>query len=117
MRATNVSRFACLVAALLLSGCGERDKAADTPEARGRRAYMTYCVVCHNADPTKDGTTGPALAGSSRELLEARVLSQNYPPGYKPKRTTHTMPAYPQVKSRIADLAAFLNADAQRAKR
>jgi hypothetical protein len=72
---------------------------------------MTYCVVCHNADPSKDGTTGPALAGSSEELLKARVLSQGYPPGYKPKRTTKTMPVYPQVKNRISDLTAFLNAN------
>jgi hypothetical protein len=39
----------------------------------------------------------------------ARVLSQTYPTGYKPKRTTKTMPVYPQVKDRIPELAAFLN--------
>jgi mono/diheme cytochrome c family protein len=100
----------CLIISLLFSACGEKKVVAETPETRGRRVYFTYCVVCHNADPRKDGSAGPAIAGSSRELLVARVLSQNYPPGYKPKRTTQTMPAYPQVKDRLSDLAAFLKA-------
>ena len=96
--------------ALLFSACGKKKEAAETPETRGRRIYFTYCVVCHNADPRKDGTAGPAIAGSSQELLVARVLSQSYPPGYKPKRITQTMPVYPQVKARLSDLAAFLKA-------
>lgn len=90
-----------------LPGCGGR-KQPDTPEARGRQAYFIYCVACHNADPRKDGAQGPAIAGSSLQLLQARVLRQSYPPGYKPKRATMTMPAYPQVKDRLSDLAAFL---------
>ena len=110
MRASNLTCLSYLIAALVLNACGKKEEGPETPATRGRRVYMTYCVVCHNADPSKDGTTGPALAGSSQELLQARVLSQNYPPGYKPKRPTKTMPVYPQVKTRIADLNAFLNA-------
>jgi len=51
---------------------------------------------------------GPDVAGSSRELLEARVLHLSYPPGYKPKRATHVMTAMPQLAPKIDDLAAYL---------
>jgi len=98
----------CLTTGLVFSACGKKKVESETPEARGRRVYFTYCVACHNGDPRKDGSAGPAVAGSSRELLAARVLSQKYPPGYKPKRITQTMPVYPQVKDRLSDLEAFL---------
>jgi mono/diheme cytochrome c family protein len=110
MRAERFIFVICLTTGLVFSACGKKKVESETPEARGRRVYLTYCVVCHNADPRKDGPSGPAISGSSRDLLVTRVLSQKYPPGYKPKRITQTMPAYPQVKDRIADLTAFLNA-------
>ena len=110
MRALNLTCVSYLIAALVLNACGKKEEGPETPQAQGRRVYMTYCVVCHNADPSKDGTNGPALAGSSEELLKTRVLTQSYPPGYKPKRPTQTMPVYPQVKNRISELTAFLNA-------
>ena len=34
----------------------------------------------------EDGSVGPAVAGASRELIEAKVLRGEYPPGYTPKR-------------------------------
>lgn len=69
---------------------------------------MAYCVSCHNIDPSKDGPIGPAVKGSSRALLEAKIVRGSYPPGYKPKRNTAIMPTQPALQSSIPDLAAFL---------
>jgi mono/diheme cytochrome c family protein len=70
--------------------------------------FVANCVACHNNDPSKDGPIGPAIKGSSRELLEARVLRNGYPPNYKPKRATKVMPQFPFLKSEIPYLAAYL---------
>jgi mono/diheme cytochrome c family protein len=78
--------------------------------ADGRRAFMANCASCHNTDPNLDGSVGPAIAGSSRALVEARVLHQSYPPGYKPKRATHLMRPLPWLAPKIGDLTAFLDA-------
>jgi mono/diheme cytochrome c family protein len=75
---------------------------------RGQRVYMANCIACHNPDPTQAGGIGPDVAGSSKELIEARVLRAEYPPGYKPKRDTHAMIALPFLKDDIDALAAFL---------
>jgi hypothetical protein len=42
-------------------------------------------------------------------LVEARVLHLKYPPGYKPKRTTHAMRAIPTLAPEIGNLTAFLD--------
>jgi len=76
--------------------------------AKGKQVYMTICIACHNTDPSKDGAVGPALKGSPKALIEARVMKAAYPPGYKPKRPTVMMPPYPHLKASIDDLAAFL---------
>jgi mono/diheme cytochrome c family protein len=83
------------------------------PVEKGRLVYMTNCVVCHNPNPNLPGTQGPAIAGSSQALLEARVLHLSYPPGYTPQQTTHTMRAFPQLKKNMGDLHAFLVAAEQ----
>jgi mono/diheme cytochrome c family protein len=75
---------------------------------RGRAVFVSNCVACHNNDPSRDGPIGPAIKGSSKELLEARVLSTSYPPGYKPKRPTKVMPQFPFLKDEIPYLAAYL---------
>ncbi len=98
----------------LLHGCGNDSGApAQTARAgdpaRGRGIYLANCTACHNSDPSRDGSVGPAIKGSSLELIEARVLRASYPPGYTPKRQTKLMPAQPYLKSAIPDLAAFLN--------
>jgi mono/diheme cytochrome c family protein len=90
---------------LCLAGCTSKP---ETPVERGRRLYMTNCIVCHNPDPNLAGSQGPPIAGSSQALVEARVLHLSYPPGYKPKRTTHAMRALPQLKNYIGDITAFL---------
>ena len=125
------NRAALLAAAVLLAGCGEDSKSppttaqpaapatSQTPAApvattgtgdatRGRQVWLAQCVACHNSDPARDGPLGPAVKGSSRELLEARVLRAEYPPGHTPKRDSRVMPARPDLKDSITDLAAYL---------
>ncbi len=75
---------------------------------RGRSVYLANCVACHNNDPSKDGPIGPALKGSSEELIKWRVLRTEYPPGYQPKRNTKVMPTFPFLKAEIPYLAAYL---------
>lgn len=71
--------------------------------------YTTNCILCHNPDPNLPGSQGPAIAGSSRELVYDRVILLKYPPGYTPKRSTHSMRALPQLRDKIDDLTAFLD--------
>ena len=92
------------VAALALAACAEDG----TPAARGRQVYLAQCIACHNSDPAKDGPLGPALKGSSQELLEAKLLRGAYPSGYTAKLNTAIMPPQPQLKPHIPDLGAFL---------
>lgn len=96
----------------------ERDGAAarlETTSAeelvdQGRQAYLSSCIACHNADPARDGALGPAVAGSSLELLEARVLRGEYPDGYTPRRDTAVMLAMPFLEKQIPAMAAYLQA-------
>lgn len=87
-----------------------------TPEAqanlvaKGRAVYQTNCTACHNTDPHKPGSLGPEVFGSSKELLEARILRADYPPDYKAKRMTHVMNALPHLKGDLEAIHAFLNA-------
>ncbi len=101
---------AAALAAGLFAACSNGEEAAggDAAVARGRTLYGNVCIACHNADPTRDGSLGPAIAGSPRELLEAKVLRGEYPPGYAPKRPGAVMPRYEYVAEGIPDLAAFL---------
>lgn len=92
--------------AVSLSACS--NSAPLTAADRGRQVYMSNCIQCHNPDPTQPGSQGPEIAGASRELIEARVLHAQYPPGYTPKRTTSAMVALPHLASKIDDLTAFL---------
>lgn len=96
----------------ILTGCSkdsDQGGAAKSAEwQRGRATYVANCVACHNNDPSKEGPIGPAIQGSSRELLEARVLTTSYPEGYKPKRPTKVMPQFPFLKNEIPYLAEYL---------
>jgi mono/diheme cytochrome c family protein len=98
------------LALILLAGCS--DGAPRTPEEelvrRGRAAYQTDCVVCHNPDPRDPGAVGPALAGSSLELLRAKVLRNEYPPGYTPKRDTRAMIPLVHREPDLPALEAYL---------
>ena len=74
----------------------------------GRSSYNANCIACHSLDPTQDGALGPAVAGSSFALLEARVLRAEYPEAYEPKRTTRVMVALPHLEPRLVELTAYL---------
>jgi len=69
---------------------------------------MANCIACHNTDPSKEGTIGPAVKGSPEKLLEARLLRSDYPFDYKPKRKSKVMPIFPFLKPEIPYLEAFL---------
>ncbi len=100
--------------ALIIGACSE-ESAPSTKTSqgrdtrRGRGIYLASCAACHNRDPSKAGPVGPEIAGSSKALLEAKILRASYPPGYTPKRKSTLMPAQPYLKSAIPHLAAFLD--------
>ena len=77
--------------------------------ARGSAVYTANCIACHNVDPKVDGAIGPAVAFSSAELLEARIMRNEYPEGYTPKRPTRAMIALPYLEKELAALTAYLN--------
>jgi len=97
-----------LALALVAAGCGGEGGDDDDPVARGRATYLANCVACHNPNPKLAGPLGPAVAGSSLALLEAKVLRNEYPPGYTPKQTTSAMVPLPHLEAKIPDLAAYL---------
>jgi mono/diheme cytochrome c family protein len=111
--------LASLVAAALVAiACSDGSDApagGDSEQAaaakRGRQIYQNVCIACHAGDPKQPGSLGPPVAGSSRELLEAKVLRGEYPPGYTPLRPGQAMPRYEYVADRIGDLAAYLQQD------
>jgi mono/diheme cytochrome c family protein len=102
--------LACAVmvaAAMVAAGChGHQMTAAE----RGAVIYRTNCSACHNENPNLPGPLGPAIAGSPKELIVARVLHGAYPIGYDPKRRTHIMKPLPWLGPHIDDLTAYLAA-------
>jgi mono/diheme cytochrome c family protein len=99
-----------LAAALELSGCDRKEAPGDPQVAKGKVVYASRCIACHNMNPSRDGTLGPALKGSSLELLKARVLHGTYPPGYTPKRDTKIMVKLPLTEADVEAIHAFLSA-------
>ena len=95
-----------LALAVTVGGCS--DGGLSPVAERGRQTYLANCVACHNTVPAQPGPVGPALKGSPRELLEAKVLNGSYPPGYTPKRPTKVMVPIPAVAPEIAALAEYL---------
>lgn len=102
-----IAAAAVLLAACSESGGGGQPQLSEAA-VRGRAVYNGVCIACHNMNPALDGALGPANAHASRELLEAKVLRSEYPPGYKPKRDSKAMPAMPHLADKIDDLAAYL---------
>ena len=99
-------RTAPLVPLALVFALGGCSESALSPNAeRGRQVYLAYCIACHNTDPAQPGAVGPPLRGSTRELLEAKVVNGTYPPGYTPKRPTKVM--VPITAVTPADLGAL----------
>jgi mono/diheme cytochrome c family protein len=100
--------LSALLGALACGGDKDAASGADAAAARGKLVYTNVCTACHNADPHQPGALGPELAGASQALIEAKVLRDEYPPGYAPKRPSATMPKYEYLAPNIGDLAAYL---------
>jgi mono/diheme cytochrome c family protein len=96
-----------VTAAATITACGKPRELS--PVERGEVVYRTNCISCHNRDPNVAGPLGPAIAGSSRALIEARVLHGIYPPGYAPQRKSHTMRALPWLDGHVDDLTEYLD--------
>lgn len=103
---------AAALLSLSLTAC-QKKEAASPEQARldkGRTLYTLRCASCHHpSDPRKEGGIGPAIAGSSPELLDARLNRSAYPEGYAPKRATTVMPKLPTTPEELEALHAFLN--------
>jgi mono/diheme cytochrome c family protein len=94
---------------MALVACGEQGPTLSEAAQRGRSTYVANCTACHAIDPARTGSLGPDVAGSSRELLDARVLRAEYPPGYEPKRASTAMVALPHLADHMDDLYAYLS--------
>lgn len=104
------ARVASLASAWIAMACSEAGEktAVSGIAARGEHYYQNVCIACHNGDPSEDGILGPAVAGASLELLEAKMLHGEYPTGYTPKRRTQAMPRFEYLAPEIPALAAYL---------
>jgi cytochrome c2 len=78
-------------------------------EKKGRSVYNSICITCHNSNPKIAGSLGPDIWGSSKELIEAKVLHGTYPAGYKPKRNSQVMAKLSLTALQIEAIAAYLN--------
>ncbi len=102
--------FLALLSVELGMACKKGEPEKSDPVSEGRAIYTIHCTACHSYNPSADGSLGPALKGSSLELLQARVLRGEYPAGYAPKRNTHIMQKLPLEEADVEALHAFLNA-------
>ena len=100
--------LAALAGAALACGGGEEGPALDAAATRGKTVYENVCTACHSRDPRENGALGPGVAGASLELIEAKVLRAEYPPGYSPKLPSTTMPKYEYLAASLPDIAAYL---------
>jgi len=100
--------FLIFFSSILLVSCKEEAKLSPLAE-RGKIVYVSNCISCHNQDPRLVGSIGPDVAFSSTELITKRILERSYPANYKPKRESHVMPDFPQLKNDIPAIHAYLN--------
>jgi len=100
-------RRAWLILLVLAAACSQGE-AGDALAKRGEQVFLSNCTACHAHDPGTDGPIGPAVAGASLALLEAKVLRNEYPPGYAPKRDTQAMIPLAHLEKDLPALAAYL---------
>lgn len=71
--------------------------------------YLNKCAKCHNVNPTKYGSIGPDIAGSSKELLTLKTQKKQYPVNYKPKRKSRIMPLIKLSETELDSLYKYIN--------
>ena len=76
---------------------------------KGKMVYFANCVSCHNNNPKKPGSIGPAVYGVSIDVLTQKIVYGKYPETYKPKRTSKIMLPMPHLNKEISNLHAFIN--------
>lgn len=97
---------------VFLTGCSLEVEFANTSTStvsKGKSVYQAHCTGCHNTNPKLQGAIGPDLYGSSRELLEKKVIFGLYPNNYKPKRQSNIMPQFPYLKDYLSEIERYLN--------
>ena len=97
-----------LLAAAVACSEGETSDPQAALVKRGQQVYATNCTACHAPEPTQAGPVGPAVAGAPLALLEAKVLRNEYPPGYTPQRDTKAMIPLAHLEPELPALAAYL---------
>ena len=99
----------CVSLAISLAGCSSGESSDEAALVkRGKVVFETNCSACLARDPRVDGPLGPANACSSTALLAAKVLRNEYPPGYQPKRDSQAMAPLPFLEHELPALAAYL---------
>ena len=83
--------------------------ALTTDIEKGRMVYFANCVSCHNNNPKKPGSIGPAVYGVSIDVLTQKIVYGKYPETYKPKRTSKIMLPMPHLNKEISNIHAFIN--------
>ena len=76
---------------------------------KGRMVYFANCVSCHNNNPKKSGSIGPAVYGVPIDVLIQKIVSGKYPENYIPKKQSKIMPLMPHLNKEITNLHAFIN--------
>ena len=99
---------AAIVAGAILACDGENADPQVALAARGAVLYDTNCTACHARDPGQKGPVGPPIAGASLELLQHKVLRNEYPPGYTPQRDTRAMVPLVHLEKDLPAIQAFL---------
>ena len=107
-RSVRRAALAALASATLACGGEEEPAGVDAAVTRGKSVYENVCTACHSRDPREAGALGPGVGGASLELLEAKVLRGEYPPGYSPKVPSSAMPKYEYLAQSLGDIAAYL---------
>jgi len=102
--------YLCAIAAASTVACSSGDDQQLSDLAReGEKVYQNVCIACHHGNPNLDGALAPANAGAPEDLLAAKILRGEYPPGYPPKRPgSNAMPRFEYLKDEIPALAAYL---------
>ncbi|MGH7355075.1 MAG: c-type cytochrome [Candidatus Rokuibacteriota bacterium] len=91
-----------------MGACSEQQAGTPPLAERGRQIYLSQCTACHAMDPAQTGPVGPPIKGSSRELLDAKLVRGGYPEGYRPKRVSRVMTPAPALATDIPALVEFL---------